>query len=181
MSGRILLADDDIEAMVALAELLEAEGFTVVACAADGDEAVDLAMVTRPDVALLDVRMPIMDGVQSAAAIRRRLPNTVVVLITAYEDERAHELTRNADVFCILLKDASPDLLVHVVRRAAAHGTGARGAGAPTTALPAEQVRRVHPSWAHPSWAHPSWEGRKTEADVSPREPYPPLRLVAPT
>ena len=69
MSNRILLADDSPDALEMVRALLELEGFDIVGMAANGREAVDLARTLAPDIAILDLAMPVMNGMDAARAI----------------------------------------------------------------------------------------------------------------
>ncbi|MGD9572159.1 MAG: response regulator [Thermoleophilia bacterium] len=118
---RIVLADDHALIRGGLAGMLGAEDdITVVGEAADGAEAVDLALRERPDVVVMDIRMPRMDGI---AATRRLAENgmaaRVLVLTTFDLDEYVYEALR-AGAGGFLLKDASPARLAEAVRTVAA-------------------------------------------------------------
>jgi len=85
---RVLIADDQRLMRTGIASLLELqEGITIVGLAANGQEALDKALSLRPDVVLMDVRMPIMDGVMATAHIRRQLPDCQVLMLTTFDDE----------------------------------------------------------------------------------------------
>ena len=87
MTPRVLIVDDVKETRDALAELLEASGdFEVVAEAADGQEAIERAGETHPDLAIMDIRMPRMDGIEATRQLLAASPNTVVIAHTAYQD-----------------------------------------------------------------------------------------------
>ena len=83
---RILIAEDETIIRLDLRELLERAGFEVVAEARDGEEAVELARSAAPDLALLDVKMPRLDGIEAARRIldERAIP---IVMVTAYGEE----------------------------------------------------------------------------------------------
>jgi len=86
---RILIADDHDVFRSGLRRLLEAQpSWEVVAEAADGKDAIAKATTTRPDVAVLDSMMPIVNGVEATRQIRARLPKTEVLILTMHDDER---------------------------------------------------------------------------------------------
>jgi CheY-like chemotaxis protein len=87
----ILVADDNRDATDSLALILEAEGHTV-RCTYDGQEALNVALATRPEVAVLDLGMPRLDGFWVADAIRRAAPATLLIALTGYGDE--HNIAR---------------------------------------------------------------------------------------
>ncbi len=84
---RVLVADDHSLFRDGLVSLLEAADFAVVGQAGDGQSAVDQAMLLRPDLILLDVHMPVMNGLEALREIRARLPETQIVMLTVSDDE----------------------------------------------------------------------------------------------
>ena len=91
---RVLVVDDAANLRELLTVLLDAEDdFTVVGTAADGREAIDRAQSLSPDVILLDVAMPVMDGLAALPELRRLLPDSVIVIFTGFENE---DLARRA-------------------------------------------------------------------------------------
>ncbi|MFI6299179.1 response regulator [Nonomuraea sp. NPDC050790] len=122
---RILLADDETMIRAGVKAILGADPeLEVVAEAADGREAVDLAISHHPDVVLLDIRMPKMDGLAAAAEIRRAAPGSAVVMLTTFgeDDYIAKALDVGASGF--LLKSGDPrELLagIHAVADGAAY------------------------------------------------------------
>jgi two-component system, NarL family, response regulator NreC len=84
---RILLADDHALYREGLKLLLEREGLTVIGEAADGGEAVRLALELLPDITLMDLSMPVYNGIEAAARIRKALPDAKIILLTMHEDE----------------------------------------------------------------------------------------------
>jgi DNA-binding NarL/FixJ family response regulator len=84
---RIVLADDHRLFLEGLVNLLTAHGFDVVATAADGNEAVARVQEQRPDVVLMDLRMPTCDGLEATRLIKAQLPETRVVMLTTSEDD----------------------------------------------------------------------------------------------
>ncbi|HRJ26865.1 MAG TPA: response regulator [Fimbriimonadaceae bacterium] len=105
---RILIADDDPIIVLDLRQMLESLGYEVVGQAGDGQEAVELASETRPDVCVMDVKMPGLDGIDAASAI---LGENIapVVLLTAYSDRELIERASQAGVFGYLVKPFKPN------------------------------------------------------------------------
>ncbi|WP_018656367.1 response regulator [Actinomadura flavalba] len=122
---RVLLADDETMIRAGVRAILAGDpGIEITAEAADGAEAVRLAHAHRIDVALLDIRMPVMDGLTAAAELRRTVPRTRVLILTTFgeDDNITRALTGGADGF--LLKSGDPrELLtgVHAVADGAAY------------------------------------------------------------
>lgn len=99
---RVLLADDTADLRLVLRVFLEADGeFTVVGEAADGAEAVELAAAGRPDAVVLDLAMPVMDGLEAAEQIRTHSPSTKIVVLSGSDRERIAEvaLARGASAY----------------------------------------------------------------------------------
>ena len=118
---RVLLADDDSLIRTAIDTILRpAEGIELIAQAADGRAAIDLALKHRPDVALLDIQMPVLDGLAALREIRRLVPEVRIVVLTTFgQDEYvAQALAHGAAGF--LLKESAADELEYAVRAAAA-------------------------------------------------------------
>ncbi len=119
---RVLIADDHVPTRAALRRDLEGAGIEVCAEAATGTQAVDAALRTRPDVCLIDVRMP-DGGIAAARAIRRALPSAKIVLITAAPDEQGALAAARAGADGYLGKDIDPRRLPQVVKAVAAGQT----------------------------------------------------------
>jgi DNA-binding NarL/FixJ family response regulator len=118
---RVLLADDQTLVRAGFRALLDSEDdLCVVGEAVDGVEAVSLATSLQPDVVLMDIRMPRLDGLEATAAITRTLPATRVVVLTTFElDEYVFGALR-AGASGFLLKDVEPQSLIDAVRVVAA-------------------------------------------------------------
>ena len=115
---RILIAEDETIIRLDLRELLERSGFEVVAEARDGEEAVELARSESPDLALLDVKMPNVDGIDAARRILDERP-IPIVMVTAYGEQELVERAVEAGVFGYLVKPfRESDLLpaIHTAR-----------------------------------------------------------------
>jgi DNA-binding NarL/FixJ family response regulator len=116
----VVLADDQQMVRMGLRIILDAEDDIVVAAeAGDGRDAVDLVRRHHPDVALLDIRMPVMDGLQAAQRILETAPGTRVLMLTTFDaDEYVYEALRTG-ASGFLLKDAPGEQLVQAVRTVA--------------------------------------------------------------
>ena len=113
----VLLADDHILVRDALCYLLEAQGdIKIIATAADGLEAVEQAMHLCPDVAVLDISMPRMDGIEAARRICENCTNTRIVMLTIYHTEEHVRHAVQAGASGFVLKDAAGQELVTAVR-----------------------------------------------------------------
>ena len=118
---RILIADDHEVVRIGLAALLDRqEGFVVVGEAGSGDEAVRMVRVLRPDVAVLDIRMPNGSGTDACRQITRELPQTAVVMLTSYADADALFDAIAAGASGYVLKRIGSNELVDAVRSVAA-------------------------------------------------------------
>ena len=119
MGGRILIAEDETIIRLDLRDLLERAGFDVCAEARDGEEAVALARSERPDVALLDVKMPRLDGIEAARRILDERP-IPIVMVTAYGEEELVSRAVEAGVFGYLVKPFKEADLLPAIRAARA-------------------------------------------------------------
>jgi DNA-binding NarL/FixJ family response regulator len=114
---RILIADDHHVVRSGLRMLLDrTEGFIVVAEAANGEEAVRLTMDMKPDVAILDISMPVMNGVEAARAIKREQPSVRILMLTIHESEDYARLAISAGADGYVLKNTDREELRSAVQ-----------------------------------------------------------------
>ncbi len=114
---RVLVVDDQQLIREGIASLLSIQdGVEIVGTAADGQEAVKQALSLSPDVILMDVRMPVMDGVTATAHIRRQLPACQVLMLTTFNDEDHIVKALQAGASGYLLKDIPANDLAQAVR-----------------------------------------------------------------
>jgi DNA-binding NarL/FixJ family response regulator len=117
MSIRIVLADDHPVVRGGLRALIETiDGLDVVGEAADGAEAIREAQLSKPDVVLMDVRMPGLDGVEAARRIREVAPGTAVLMLTMYDDDATVFTAMQAGARGYLLKGAEQDEIVAAIK-----------------------------------------------------------------
>lgn len=118
MTLRILIADDDPSMRSALGEMLGSEpGYEVIGLAADPEGAIDLAGAQRPDVAILDVKMPGGGGVRAAEGIRDASPSTRILALSAWDDRETVRRMRRAGASGYLVKGSAPDDLFEVIEK----------------------------------------------------------------
>lgn len=125
MRERVLVVDDAANLRELLTVLLEVEDdFEVVAAVGDGAQALAKADEFEPDIVLLDIAMPVMDGFTALPELRRRLPHASIVIFSAYEqrDQAERALTEGADIY--IEKGTSVVNLVTQIRELRAGRTG---------------------------------------------------------
>jgi DNA-binding NarL/FixJ family response regulator len=119
---RVLVADDHAIVRTGIRHVLETEpGFTVVAEASNGTEALALALELHPDVVVLDISMPGVSGLQAAAELRRRLPETRLLVLSMHDNTEYVLESLRAGVHGFLLKDSAAAELGTAIR-AVVHG-----------------------------------------------------------
>jgi two-component system, NarL family, response regulator len=117
---RILVAEDHLVARVGVTTIVNMQpDMTVVAEASNGQQAVELYRQHRPDVALLDIRMPGMSGVEAAAAIRAEFPGARLIALTTYGGDEDVRRALAAGVQAYLTKDVLHDELLNAIRAVA--------------------------------------------------------------
>ncbi len=116
---RVLVVDDHNMVRKGLRTLLEEfEDIEVIAEAADGEMAVDLARSLCPDVVLMDMVMPRMTGIEATAVLRQHCPQSQVIALTSFSDDESVQAALKAGVVGYLMKNVSGDELATAIRRA---------------------------------------------------------------
>jgi len=116
---RVLIVDDEAIIRMGLRAMLEEKGYQVIGEAGDGDRALELAKLLKPDLIFLDIKMPGMDGIETAAAIMRDRP-TPIILLTAYSDRSLINRAKEAGVLAYLMKPFKESDLVPTIEIALA-------------------------------------------------------------
>jgi DNA-binding NarL/FixJ family response regulator len=117
---RLLVVDDHEMLRAALVDLLVQAGFEVAGEAADGADAVALAKELDPDVVLMDLRMPVLGGLDATRLIKDARPSTQVVLLTAFESPALEQQAEEAGCFAFLVKGCPPAELRLAIHQAMA-------------------------------------------------------------
>ena len=141
---RVLVVDDHAVVRQGLEQMLGTElDIEIVGMAEDGEQAVARALETAPDVVLMDLSMPVVDGVEATRRITAGAPATAVVVLTSFADQARILDAFDAGARGYILKDADPDDVVGAVR-AAAGGGAPLDPKAARVVLDAQRTRRQH-------------------------------------
>jgi DNA-binding NarL/FixJ family response regulator len=117
---RVVIADDHAVVRTGLAQLVDTfEGVELVGAATNGEEAVALVHERAPDVVLMDLEMPVLDGIEATRRIKGERPEVAVVVLTSFSDRERILGALDAGAVGYLLKDAEPDELARAIRAAA--------------------------------------------------------------
>lgn len=114
----VLLVDDDARERGLLGELLDSEGLAIVGEGSDGLEGVELARALAPDVVLMDLRMPRLGGFEATRIIKKELPATQVIILTAYEGPLPERSADEVGAYAYLVKGCSVELVRDVILQA---------------------------------------------------------------
>jgi CheY-like chemotaxis protein len=115
MAKTILVADDNPKIRKLLCHLFESQqDYDICAEAANGQEAIDLAMQHRPDLIILDLSMPVMDGLEAARELKRLLPDVPIILFTQHADLGKYLLGSGLPADRLVSKSEPLELLGHV-------------------------------------------------------------------
>ncbi len=162
---RVLLADDHHVVREGLATIVDLEDdMTVVGQAGDGVEAVRLALALAPDVVLMDLQMPNMDGAEAIRRIHEQLSDVRFLILTTYADEEHVLAGIKAGAHGYLLKDASPDRLLESIRAVY------RGESSLGSAVAATVLTRFRDMMAGGESGQPPEADERAEDTLTPRE-----------
>jgi DNA-binding NarL/FixJ family response regulator len=117
----VLLVDDEPRLRAQLGAVLADYGVVVLGEAGTGREGVELACRLRPDVVLMDLRMPELDGIAATRELSQLLPSTPVIVLSAYEDPALLSEARQAGAYAYLVKGCRVSVLVGEIAKAAGH------------------------------------------------------------
>ncbi len=114
----VVIVDDHPLFLQGLRRVLETEAdIKVIGAATDGEEALEMARQLKPDVVLLDINLPTMNGLQVARHLKAELPNTAVIMLTAYHDENQVMHAVRAGASAYYPKDVTPSTLIDAIRQ----------------------------------------------------------------
>lgn len=115
MKNAIVVVDDDPIIRMDIREMLEEGGYWVAGEAKNGEEAVELVARLKPDLAIMDIKMPVMNGIKASQIIRKLQQDTSVLLLTAYSQKELVKDAREAGVAAFLVKPVSEEDLLPAV------------------------------------------------------------------
>jgi YesN/AraC family two-component response regulator len=120
---KIMIVDDSLRARCALKALISQQaGINVTAEAPNGQEAIQSINKQKPDLVLMDIRMPVMDGLDATKAIKARWPQIKVVILTMYPEHQTEALAAGADAF--LMKGCSLEEITNLAKSSQGRETG---------------------------------------------------------
>jgi two-component system response regulator NreC len=117
MKTRVVLADNHVVVRQGVKSLLEREGFLVVGEAGDGQDLVRIAKELQPDVVVLDIGMPLMNGLIAARELKRACPNTKTILLTRHDEDQYVIEALRAGIRGYILKNQAATDLVHALQQ----------------------------------------------------------------
>jgi len=116
---RVLLVDDNDVLRSGLVIVMEAfDDLQLVGEAKNGKEAIDLCAQVYPDVVLMDLKMPVMDGVTATQIIGQKFPSIRVIALTSFDEEALMQSAKQAGIYDYLLKNVTIDRMANVIREA---------------------------------------------------------------
>ena len=117
---RVLVADDEVLIRMNLQEMLESSGLSVVGSCSDGFSAIETCRETRPDIVLMDIKMPMLDGLSASRYILENQLSSAVILVTAYDDVKLVEQAEAYGIAGYIVKPVSQKMLLPAIKIALA-------------------------------------------------------------
>jgi two-component system, NarL family, response regulator LiaR len=115
MPKTILVADENALIRTGLGMVLEIEkGYNLCAAAANGEEAIALAIQHKPDLIVLDFQMPLMNGIKAAYELKRIMPDIPIIMITQHADTVQYAIGRNSPIDLVATKSDAVHILEHI-------------------------------------------------------------------
>ena len=121
---RVLIADDHPLFRMGLRYALSAKNFAVIAEAENGKDAIGKALSEAPDIVLLDVKMPVTDGIEACRILRQRAPKVLIIMLTTFEEEAIIQAARDAGAHGFFSKETDPAELAAKLERIVANPQG---------------------------------------------------------
>lgn len=115
MNLKIIVAEDELITRMDMIEIIEEAGYTVVGHAGDGFEAIEVCRRERPDLAIMDIKMPLLDGIKAAKIIKDENLAKCVILVTAYSDLELINEAKNVGVMSYLVKPIDEKSLIPAI------------------------------------------------------------------
>lgn len=112
---RVVVADDHAFIRQGIRAIFEARGWTVIAEASDGQQAIDLVQKLQPELVVLDISMPVLNGLQAAKAIRAAVPSTRIIVLSMHDSPQARQEALRAGAHGYVTKTAEPSLLLATI------------------------------------------------------------------
>ena len=114
---KILLCEDDVDTQITLKNILKKHGYETHT-AQDGEEAIAMAIKVNPDLILLDIRMPKLDGLEVAGEIRKHSTQAKIIFVTAFQSPELIKEAAKYDIFDYIIKPASPEKILKTIEDA---------------------------------------------------------------
>jgi DNA-binding NarL/FixJ family response regulator len=116
---RVLIAEDETDAAVALKLNLDGrDDIQVIGLAANGQEAIRMCRLYHPDLVLMDIQMPVMDGIEASEVIKRENPTTRILILTLFSDQKLIEAARRVNSNGYILKGRPSSVIINCIKQA---------------------------------------------------------------
>ena len=116
---KILICEDDPDTLKAMRETLSRRGYQVL-IASDGQKAIETARTAKPDLILMDIRMPKLDGIEAVKQIRKANKASRIIFVTAFQSPQMQKECSKYDICGYIIKPASPQIILDAIEKALA-------------------------------------------------------------